>query len=92
MFFEWDENKNLSNIRKHKVSFDQAKDIFSVQTTIFVQDEVVDGEQRWKAIGTYNGISYLLVIHTYHSDNGDEYVRIISARKLSTGELKRWLL
>ena len=28
MTFEWDENKNAENIRKHKVSFAKAQDIF----------------------------------------------------------------
>lgn len=92
MIFEWDENKNRINIQKHNVSFDQAKDIFGLYTTVFFQDETVDGEQRWKAIGSHNGISYLLVIHTYHNDDGEEYIRIISARKLSKAEIARWLL
>ncbi len=29
MEFEWDEEKNLSNILKHKVSFDEALEAFS---------------------------------------------------------------
>ena len=28
MKFEWDENKNIENIKKHKVSFEEASTIF----------------------------------------------------------------
>lgn len=91
MLFEWDEAKNLANIRKHGVSFNEAKEIFGSQTTIFINDEVVEQENRWKAIGTLNGYRYLLVVHTYHSDDGEEYIRIISARKLGKSEVEKWL-
>jgi uncharacterized DUF497 family protein len=44
--FEWDEAKNLSNQRKHGVSFEEASQVFLDPLHIVVADRVVDGEQR----------------------------------------------
>lgn len=91
MIFEWDSNKDRINIAKHGLSFEQAKEIFSIQSTLFIADEIVEGEERWKAVGTIDGHRYILVIHTYCDDNGIEVIRIISARKLKAKEVKKWL-
>lgn len=91
MIFEWDDNKDRINIAKHGLSFEQAKEIFSSQATLFISDEVVDGEERWKAVGTIAGHRCILVVHTYIDNYDMEIVRIISARKLKDKELKRWL-
>ncbi len=91
MIFEWDSNKNRVNIAKHSLSFEQAKEIFSSRTTLFIADEVVDGEERWKAIGTIADHRYILVVHTYYEDDGTEVIRIISARKLKASEVTKWL-
>ena len=32
--FEWDENKNATNIKKHKISFEEA-------STVFLDDEAI---------------------------------------------------
>lgn len=92
MIFEWDEQKNQKNITKHGVSFEEAKEIFTMNATIFIlDDEAVNGENRWKAIGTVDGYCYLLVAHTYYDEDDEEYIRLISARKLSTKEVTKWL-
>jgi len=39
MKFEWDENKNLINIKKHGIDFNQAKEIFKYKYPIEVPDE-----------------------------------------------------
>ena len=91
MIFEWDSNKDRINITKHGLSFEQAKEIFSSRTTLFIADEVVDGEERWKAVGTIAGYRYILVVHTYYDDDDTEVVRIISARKMKSKEVQKWL-
>ena len=49
MKFEWDENKNLINIKKHGIDFNQAKEIFKDKYRIEVPDERKDyGEVRIK--------------------------------------------
>ena len=37
-FFEWDEEKNKINIKKHKVSFEEAKCAFLDQNRLIYQD------------------------------------------------------
>ena len=80
-------------LAKHGVSFEEAAEIFALRTTLFIDDgEVVAGENRWKAVGSKNGFRYLLVIHTYPpSEDGEERIRIISARKLGKNEVQKWL-
>ena len=46
-----------------------------------VQDREVDGEERWQTTGMVDGLLLLLVAHTIFDEDGDEIVRIISARE-----------
>ena len=80
--FEWNENKNQQNIRKHGISFEEASEIFYgiVFTTI---DERYDyGEIREISIGAIQGVIIITVIHTERNGN----IRIISARKATLKE------
>ena len=96
--FEWDEAKNLSNQRKHGVSFEQATQVFLDPMHIVVYDRVIDGEQRWQALGLANILagSYLLLLvaHTVREDLEHdtfvEVIRIISARRVSQEERKSY--
>ncbi|MCL2806501.1 MAG: BrnT family toxin [Treponema sp.] len=38
MTFEWDENKNLDNIKKHKVSFETSQEAFFDDKRIIIED------------------------------------------------------
>jgi uncharacterized protein len=57
-----------------------------------VKDRVVDGEQRWHAIGAVM-TAVLLVVHVYRESdtNGEEIIRIISAREASKRERRIYL-
>jgi uncharacterized DUF497 family protein len=57
MTFEWDENKNIENIEKHNVSFDEAKEAFDDLNVIIFEDTQHSFiEQRYFCIGkTKNG-------------------------------------
>ncbi|MDQ2776467.1 MAG: BrnT family toxin [Acidobacteriota bacterium] len=49
------------------------------------------GEQRWHAIGRASfdeDVILLLVVHVYRSDDGEEIIRVISARKAGKRERK----
>ncbi len=89
MLFEWDSDKDESNQQKHGISFETASRIFYDPFLITVQDNDNE-EQRFKSIGSVNGIHVLMVIHTYRTDDGLEVIRIISARKISKGEVKKY--
>ena len=52
MTFEWDENKNAENIRKHKVSFAKAQDTFFDANRMILEDIKHSGsEKRYFCIG-----------------------------------------
>ena len=77
--FEWDENKNKNNIRKHKVSFHEARTVFGAPFQPLTENDDLHSqdEQRYKTIGYSNKNRLLIVNHTYRGDT----IRIISARK-----------
>jgi uncharacterized DUF497 family protein len=78
--FEWDEEKNRANKLKHGLSFDEAIAIFDDPHLLTVPDRMDGLEQRWKSIGLVRGVLLILAVHTIREDNGDEVMRIISAR------------
>jgi uncharacterized DUF497 family protein len=84
--FEWDEAKAESNRRKHRVPFETAVRVFDDPQFLLFQDREVDGEERWNAIGMVGDALVLAVAHTARSEDGQEIVRIISARKASRWE------
>jgi uncharacterized protein len=96
--FEWDEAKNLANQRKHGVSFEEASNLFLDPFHVVTADQIVNGEQRWQALGmatrTTGTIVLLLVAHTMREESGDEdtveVIRIISARKTTSEERKSY--
>lgn len=86
MKFDWDETKNRSNRRKHLVSFELAQLVFDDPFHVSRQDRIENGEQRWQTIGLVHGVVLLLVAHTHTEADGEETIRIISARKADKAE------
>ena len=74
MRFEWDEAKNLSNQRKHGVSFEKASAVFLDPLYVSVQDRIEDGEQRWQAIGMVGDLLILTVAHTVRDREGRRHL------------------
>jgi len=88
--FEWDQNKNLANVKKHKISFEEAKTVFFDERARVIPDpEHSDNEERFIILGISNKLKLLIVVHTYREN--DEIIRIISARKASKSESKYYL-
>ena len=81
MKFEWDENKRLSNLRKHKIDFVDAEKIFYGTTITIEDDRESYGEQRFVTFGNLQGC-VVAVVHT----ETDETIRIISMRKATKHE------
>lgn len=86
MVFAWDPKKSRLNRRKHNVSFETAVRVFLDPGAVSYIERVVDGEERWHTIGLAGNIVLLLVVHTVEEENGEEKVRIISARKADSRE------
>lgn len=87
MIFEWDINKEQSNIKKHGVSFDEAiealKDEFGLDD--FDESHSDFTEYRYTRIGlSFSGV--LFVVYAVRDENG--IYRIISARKTKKSEEK----
>jgi uncharacterized DUF497 family protein len=81
MRFVWDKGKNRRNQAKHKVSFETAALVFDDPNTLSIKDRFLEGEERWQTIGLVDGVVVLLVAHTIYEQDGEEVIRIISARK-----------
>jgi len=92
--FEWDQAKNLSNRRKHGVSFEEAAQVFRDPLYLSWKERVQDGEERWQAFGRVEGLSLLIVAHTIREELEDgseiEVVRILSARRAEPRERRRY--
>lgn len=86
MIIAWDERKNNSNQAKHGVSFETAQLVFDDPRHISIQDRIEGGEERWQTLGRVGETVVLLVAHTYHAENDEEIIRIISARKATKKE------
>jgi uncharacterized protein len=86
MRFEWDRDKAEANLRKHRVSFDEAATIFfdPLSATIPDPDHSV-GERRFITIGSSSRGRLLVVVHTERGST----LRIITARLASANERKR---
>jgi len=81
--FEWDNTKAQTNIRKHKVSFEEAKTVFNDPALVTYPDiEHSDEELRFVNIGQSERGRVLIVIHTER----DDITRIISSRKATAAE------
>jgi uncharacterized protein len=90
--FEWDEAKNRTNIVKHGISFETAKLVFEDPHVVSFPERNVEGEERWQSLGSADGIVILTVAHTLNDHAGNEVIRIISARKASPSERRRYAI
>ncbi|CBE69442.1 MAG: BrnT family toxin [Candidatus Methylomirabilis oxygeniifera] len=92
LLFEWGENKARENLRKHKVSFEEAKTVFNDPLLItFPDEEHSASEERYLSIGTSAINKILLVIHTEReATEGTMIIRIISCRKATASERRTY--
>ena len=83
--FEWDPPKATANLRKHRVSFEEAKSVFYDEFAVqFFDDEHSSDEDRFLLLGLSSGTGLLIVCHCERDDG--EVIRIISARKATQRE------
>ena len=83
--FEWDAPKAAANLKKHQVSFDEAKSVFYDEFAVqFFDDEHSPDEDRFLMLGMSSGAKLLIVCHC-EREHG-EVIRIISARKATKRE------
>lgn len=85
--FEWDENKNKQNQKKHGVSFEEAQTVFFDDSAIeFFDSEHSEQEDRFLLLGLSARFKILMICHCYRDE--DAVILIISARKATKRERK----
>jgi len=87
LVFEWDNEKNGINQKKHSISFEEAKSVFYDDNAIqFWDEEHSDSEDRFLLLGRSSKMRILLIVHCYREQ--ESVIRIISARKATKNEIK----
>ena len=88
--FIWDHNKAEANLRRHRVSFEEAQTVFydSNARMIFDPDHSSEEEDRFIMLGLSSSFRILVVIHCYREE--DTVIRIISARKANKHEQRQY--
>ncbi len=85
LLFEWDERKEKANIKKHGVSFDEARTVFYDENAIqFFDPDHSESEDRFILLGISLKLRILVVCHCFRES--ETVVRIISARKADGDE------
>ena len=94
--FEWDENKNETNKKKHRVSFDEAATVFYDEEALLIDDEEhSQEEERFILLGFSKRANLLVVCHCCRERKTEKgracsVIRIISARKATDSEVNAY--
>ena len=90
--FEWDPDKARDNLRKHRVSFERATEVFFDPFGLSLFDRRHSRtEDRWITLAKDRNDVLLVVVHTFREiDNDNSNIRIISARRATRREAKQY--
>lgn len=83
MKFEWDENKNETNIERHEIDFHDAHFIFDHPMLVKTDTRKDYGEKRLVGLGLLFEVE-VVIVFTKRSDN----IRVISIRRANKNERK----
>ena len=75
MEFQWDQNKNNTNIKKHGIDFIDAIEMFQHPLLASIDRRKNYDEERWVGIGILKGIIAVIV---YTEDDYNDSIRILS--------------
>ena len=85
LLFEWDQNKNILNQKKHNISFEEARTIFLDDNALLIVDpDHSQEEDRFILLGFSLRAKLLVVCHCYR--RSENVIRLISARKATKSE------
>ena len=87
--FDWQEDKDKRNRKKHKIGFDIAKMVFDDPLAKTRHDRTKDYEYRWHTIGQVGNFT-LLVVHTEETYDDHLFIKIISSRKATPHERQKY--
>jgi uncharacterized DUF497 family protein len=89
--FDWDPAKNRENLRKHGVGFQTASLVFEDPFILSRKDASHDDtEDRYNALGEIAIGAILFVVYTGRERDGEETIRLISARGASAQEKRTY--
>jgi uncharacterized DUF497 family protein len=87
--FEWDDDKEKINIRKHGISFDEARTVFFDEKAVqFYDPDHSEDEVRFILLGMSFKLRILVVCHCAREE--EAVVRIFSARKADRDEEREY--
>jgi len=87
--FDWDPKKAAENVKKHGVTFEEARTVFFDERAKLIDDpDHSEDEDRFVLLGVSNTLKVILVCHCYRQEGN--VIRIISARKASRHETKQY--
>ena len=91
MIFTWDGKKNEENVQKHSVSFEQAQEVFYDPLHLSKLDKRFSYfEERWITVGSTSQSEIVVVANLFFNSDGEEVIRIISARIATARERKQY--
>ena len=86
MKYEWNKTKAQGNIRKHDIDFADAVIALEDENALTIEDNDAD-ELRFKTLGMGATFKVLFVVH---AERNKDCIRIISARKAESKEIKQY--
>ena len=91
MRFEWDPTKSESNTEKHGISFEEAREVFNDPFHLSILNKrFTYFEERWITVGQSGNRQILVVVNLFFDDDGEEVIRIISARDATKNERRQY--
>lgn len=90
MRFEWDIRKSHGNLKKHHVSFELGQLVFFDPLRKDIETQFHGDEERWLTVGRIYTGQLITVVSTQREEAGEEVVRLISARKATNRERRRY--
>ncbi len=85
MRFDWDEQKNQANIRKHGLDFADVWEMFTLPMLVAPDDREDYGEERWIGIGFLKSLVAVVV----YVERDEDVIRVISLRKALSHRARR---
>ena len=85
--FEWDEEKNRANIRKHGVDFSDAWQLFEHPLYVWPDERCIYGEDRFIGLGMLNN---MMIVFAAFVERETDTIRVISMRKAKKHEEKKY--
>ena len=86
MSFEWDEEKRLSNLAKHRLNFSRAQTLFEADSQYIETRSEAEDEERWLRTGIVDG-EFVTIVWTRREDS----IRFISFRRARREERREYL-